>query len=555
MAANSGHSVPITAPSGPDHADRTPTYDRDTPCPALHGQKRTGAMGCLLSVPMERPSLANRWWFGASLLFIGLIALVLRLSGTGDRTLFWDEAYHVRLILAPSVGEMLGAVLANPPSDPLFALLLRAWSMVAGTTDMALRLPSALFGALTTTAAAWLAIELVRDRRVAILAAAVFAVAPYAIEYGQEASLYSFAALATTLALAACWRWRRSAATPDAVVAIGLSIVGVYSHYAVAPILLVVALLSVSRLGGARAVSGRQVAVAAAIVLFAWVPWLVPMLGAWAGAGQTRTDLLSYASPSELLGALSQYSSGTGALLLGIRPLQALGLVAAAFLLGRGWLVGRAADRRGVQVVLIAAAVTFLVPWAVSAVTGMWLFVAHMMLFLLPALAVAASAGAIVREAPLRAGAPAAAGVVAAVVLISAQVWGVAVNHFAPPHGDDGSRDLAVALASRAQPEEPVLIAPHEQQIIFERYWHGRLAGLPADFDLHGLYRARNEDADLESSIERFDALAGAGSRAWLVYTPARGSDAEFVEWLGRDWEVTLVEERPFGRLLEITRR
>ena len=276
-------------------------------------------------------------------------------------------------------------------------------------------------------------------------------------------------------------------------------------------ILALVAVLSLTRLGGTRAVSAGQVAGLVAIVLVAWLPWLLPMLGAWADADLARTSLVRHAALSELAGALSQYASGTGALLERVRPLQVIGLVVGGALLVRGWVVGGAPERGGLRVITVTTALYFFVPWLISAITGLWLFVAHMMLFVLPAVAVVLAAGALVRDAPLRAVAPAAAA-----ILIAAQVWGLAVNAANPPHGDDGSRDLAVALAARYADDQPVLIVPNEQQIIFERYWGGPLAALPADLDMRRLYRVADPTATWPRS--------SSGSTRRLAIANRRGS-------------------------------
>ena len=172
----------------------------------------------LVSAPVARLDFGLRTAGGSSRrsLSAAVVGVLVRLPGTGDRTLFWDEAYHVRLVASGSVTETLGAALANPPSDPLYALLLRAWVGVAGASDFVARLPSVAFAAVTILATAWLALELTRDRRVAVASAFLVALAPYAVEYGQEASLYSLAAMTTTLALAAGWRWRRTGRRVDA---------------------------------------------------------------------------------------------------------------------------------------------------------------------------------------------------------------------------------------------------------------------------------------------------------------------------------------------------
>ncbi|HYI21713.1 MAG TPA: glycosyltransferase family 39 protein, partial [Candidatus Limnocylindrales bacterium] len=274
---------------------------------------------------MKRPDTDNRWWFAAAVIAAAVVGVAVRLAGAGDRTLFWDEAYHVRLALEPTVGAVLGAVLANPPSDPLYSLVLYGWTALAGTSDFAVRLPSIAFAALTVVATAWLALELTASPRVAVLAAVLVALAPYAVEYGQEASLYSLATLTTTLALAAGWRWRASGRRGDAALAIVLAIVAIYSHYVVAAVLALAGALSLARLAGPRSIGVRQVAIAASIVLIVWLPWLVPMLFSWIDTDVPRTALPHGATVAELLGALSQYASGSGALLEGVRPLQVMG--------------------------------------------------------------------------------------------------------------------------------------------------------------------------------------------------------------------------------------
>ena len=510
---------------------------------------------------MNEAYLRDRRLVLATLGGIAAIGLLLRLAGTGERTLSWDEAYHVQLVLLPSTTEMLGAHLANPPSDPLYALLLRAWAALAGTTDQAIRLPSILAGAATAPAAAWLGWELTLSRRVALASASLVAIAPYAVEFGQEASLYAFATLTTTLALAALWRWRRTGRRSDGALAVLLSIVAVYSHYVVPAVLALVAFTSLSRLGRPRRVSVHAMAVAAGIVLLAWLPWLVPMLMSWFST-DARTALARTASPHELLGALSQYASGTGALLERVRPLQMLGIAAAGPLLARGWLVGGRPGLGGLRVVVLVAGVLFVGPWLASVITGHWLFVAHLMLFMLPAVGVVLVSGWLApgegvattgaRSRTDRRSTVRLAASLAAAGLLLAQVGGLAVNAIEPPHGDDGSRDLAISLRAAATPGEPVFIAPAELQPIFDQYWDGPLYGLPTDLDLRRLYSIEDHSVAFERSIDRFSEFTRGASRAWVVYEPAREGDALFVDWLRQQARVVPRASQQFADLYEV---
>ncbi len=480
---------------------------------------------------------------------IAALGFVVRLAGTGERTLFWDEAYHIRLANAPSVVGMLGSVLANPPSDPLYAFLLRGWVAFAGNADFAVRLPSVALGALTVIATGWLAWEMTAARRIVIAAALVAAVAPYLVEFGQEASLYALAAPATTFALAAGWRWRRTARRCDAALALGLAVIASYSHYVVPAILGLAAILSMTRLAGPAAVSRLQVALMSAAVVAAWLPWLLPMLASWMTAETPRSSLQVRAGFAEFLGGLSQYTSGSGALLNRVRPLQLLGVAIAGLLILRAWWDANGL-RRGLRVIIVVSGLIMAGPWLASFLTGRWLFVAHMMLFLLPALSVVITAGALAAEGGSRLTRAAAA--TAGIVFVAVQLGGLTVNLLDPPHGDDGSRDVAQALESIHERTDPVLILPNEQQLIFDRYWSGPLDGLPRDVDIRMLYRPVEVAADLAATVERFDLIAGTAARAWLVYTPAREADALFLDWLRHERVVTLVVERPFGALYEI---
>lgn len=484
---------------------------------------------------------------------ICLLGLLLRLAGIGERTLFWDEAYHLRLVLLPSVGEMLGAVLANPPSDPLYVLVLRAWTQLAGTTDAVVRLPSTLFGAATAAATAWLAWELTRSRRVAVGSAFLVAIAPYAVEFGQESTLYAFATLTTTLALAAGWRWRLSGRTSDAALAVALAVVASYSHYLVPAILGLAMLIALTPLAGPRRASTRAMLLAAAVVLLAWTPWLIPMAFAWLTAEQPRTALPNTAQPRELLGALSQYASGTGALLAAIRPVQVLGICVAALLVGCGWLVGADPGRRGLRVVGLTAAVLFLGPWLASALTGRWLFVPHLTLFVLPAVAVIAATGALLavddvdrirRSRPtqlLIAG--------AAVGLIAAQALGLYIDAVDPPHGNDGVARLAAVLRAEAEPTDIVFVTPAELQPVLQQYWPGVLYGLPADFDPYRLYPPYDPAAWHERRVSRFTELTTDRPHAWVVYRSELDAGGRFLAWLGQRGEVVQHGSFPFADL------
>jgi uncharacterized membrane protein len=221
-------------------------------------------------------STARTYALGLAAITLGALAIRLwRLDAAG---VWFDEAYHVALVRLPDVWAMLDAILSNSPSDPLYALVLRGWVGIAGHADGVIRVPSLIVGTLTIPAAAWLARELDGRRAVGLLAATFVALSPYALEFSQEAAPYALAALATTLALAATWRWRRTGLARDGVVAVLLAIVAVYSHYVAAAVLGLVWLAGSLAWAGPSRVARGSWLLAPVGVLAAWVPWLIGLV-------------------------------------------------------------------------------------------------------------------------------------------------------------------------------------------------------------------------------------------------------------------------------------
>lgn len=133
---------------------------------------------------------------GSLLLGLALIAAAaLRFQGLGSQSLWIDEFL---MIQRASLGEpfRLADWFANP-QGPLPALILRLWTSVAGTTESALRFPSAVFGVITV----WLVYRLGRrlDPAAALPAALVAAISPFLIWYSQETRHYAL------MLLAAAW--------------------------------------------------------------------------------------------------------------------------------------------------------------------------------------------------------------------------------------------------------------------------------------------------------------------------------------------------------------
>jgi mannosyltransferase len=139
--------------------------------------------------------------------------LALRLINLGGRNLWYDEAFAV-LYGEKSLGAILyGTVTAveGAAADVhplLYYFFLHVWMDLFGRSPSVVRLPSVLFG-LGTIVLAFLIAQKLFDRRTGLLAVLIAAVAPFHINYSQEARMYSllcFLSLLSAFFFVRCWR-------------------------------------------------------------------------------------------------------------------------------------------------------------------------------------------------------------------------------------------------------------------------------------------------------------------------------------------------------------
>jgi mannosyltransferase len=172
--------------------------------------------------PVEpvRQRLGRLYWaWPAGLMAILSMYQITRPALWADELATWGA---VRLSWG-SLFRLLGNV--DAVVGPYFTLM-KAWTSVAGTSTLALRLPSAL---AMTAAVALLTILGTRlaGRRVGLLAGLAFAVVPTTSRYAQEARPYAFVILFAVLAtLALTWLldapgWLRAAGYGAAVALLG----------------------------------------------------------------------------------------------------------------------------------------------------------------------------------------------------------------------------------------------------------------------------------------------------------------------------------------------
>ena len=132
---------------------------------------------------------------------------VLRFTMLG-LSYWYDEAVTVGLVRS-SFFSMLHTLPKSESTPPLYYVIAWVWSRIFGTTEIALRSLSALFGIAAIPVAAAAGRELV-SRPAGALTGAFVAASPFLIWYSQEARAYSLYVLLSALSLFLFARARRS---------------------------------------------------------------------------------------------------------------------------------------------------------------------------------------------------------------------------------------------------------------------------------------------------------------------------------------------------------
>jgi uncharacterized membrane protein len=132
------------------------------------------------------------------LFLILLLATALRIWSLGTESLWLDEVLTARHI-GTSYIQIIQDFRGNSQTV-IYYLCEKAWCMVFGQTEVALRFPSVIYGVLTIWAIFLLAAQLF-SRSAALWTAFLLAINPFAIYYSQEARPYSLFLLAAVFSL------------------------------------------------------------------------------------------------------------------------------------------------------------------------------------------------------------------------------------------------------------------------------------------------------------------------------------------------------------------
>jgi mannosyltransferase len=221
---------------------------------------------------VNSPSPVPRWLPAA----IVVLGAALRLHGLGVHSFWYDEAASVAVATAADPF----AALRGDRHPPLFFVLLRAWHAVVGSSDEWLRVLPAVFG-IASLAGMHAIARRVLAPGAAVLATALFAVAPYQIWYCQELRMYSLLELGTVVALlgAVASEWhvaaRAVALAAGGTIALGSHYFGFLVPALAAPFVWHAVL---PEPGGVRRWRTVLLIGAPAVGMVPWLPWLLTMV-------------------------------------------------------------------------------------------------------------------------------------------------------------------------------------------------------------------------------------------------------------------------------------
>ena len=183
-----------------------------------------------------------RWLALALLVLTGLSA---RLFCLACKPFWFDEAFSTE-VARVSVGNFLHLLWWREANMSLYYVLLRIW-LYLGQSPYFIRSLSVVIATATIPAVYWLA-SLLYDRRVALIAAALFTFHAYSVRYAQEARSYALFLLLATLSSGFFVKCLQSPSRRNRIAYVLLSVLAVYAHlYA---LLLVVAQWLAARWNG-----------------------------------------------------------------------------------------------------------------------------------------------------------------------------------------------------------------------------------------------------------------------------------------------------------------
>jgi mannosyltransferase len=163
-----------------------------------------------------------------TLLFLLALGTIIRFLHLTRKPFWFDESFSVE-VARISWGNFLRLLWWREANMSLYYVLLRIW-LQFGHSEFYIRSLSVVIAAATIPAIYWLA-RLLYDRRVALIAAALFTFNAYSIRYSQEARSYALFLLLATLSSGFFIALVREPVRRNRIGYVLISILAVYAHF------------------------------------------------------------------------------------------------------------------------------------------------------------------------------------------------------------------------------------------------------------------------------------------------------------------------------------
>ena len=436
------------------------------------------------------------------LLGVIILGAILRVGFLGQRSIWLDEAVVAWVAQHPwrEIPRLLAAADQHPPA---YYLLMHAWQGVAGTSEVALRFPSACFG-LASVILTYVLARRITSEATGLLSALVVAISPFQLMSAQEARMYPLLGalcLASTIALLSsveqggARRW---------ILYTIASALAAYTHYLG---LLVLAAHGVWVAGWERRHlrDWTGCAVAIALVFAPWIPSFLEQLRQvhsfdWYHGRVLDTGL------GDLLGLLwfggSRWGMGTYLAPGTLSPLED-GAILLPFLLllWRGG-VGLAANRRSLALVALPPVITVGLMLAYSSL-GRSMFVPRWFSFLQPFVAVVIARG--IRDVAERVTFPRQIAALLIGVLLLYEVPVLQRYYFDPTFQSFNWRTAAATVRQMARPGDALVFVGQPASIPFSYYFRESLPSVDAT------------SADWAPTAAGVARLAAQHPRLWII--------------------------------------
>jgi mannosyltransferase len=202
------HDVVLTPKHSNTHKESPMVDAANQAHPESGGLPRPNTGGAGASLRLKRwisaetsvqPAEPHRRAAVVAVLLVVALGALLRVYRIGAQPLWVDEASSLRFARGSLAQLWSWSTLVDPGNPPLYYSLLHGW-LVFGDSEARLRLLSALFGVLTIPLVYALG-RTIRDHRLGIVSALLFAISPFQVWYSQEARGYSLLTFGATSAM------------------------------------------------------------------------------------------------------------------------------------------------------------------------------------------------------------------------------------------------------------------------------------------------------------------------------------------------------------------